>query len=176
MQALQIRGGQRAEPGHGRRGRVFADRFHARILRTPSEVANLRAYMLLQNLAVHHARSGDDRLVETQAHLRVDARPVRPPTHVLLFKMTSLQLPLARRHGWVGKRLLVEAHDRPALSRGKQAQQIRAASALKFASEADMPRNSTRRGCSSTAPTWSWPRGAARLRRPLPHAHPAHAL
>jgi hypothetical protein len=63
MQALQIRAARALNLAQDRRGRVFADRFHARILRTPTEVANVRGYVL-QNLAVHCARSGDDRRVE----------------------------------------------------------------------------------------------------------------
>lgn len=39
----------------GRRGQVVADRYHARILRTPREVRNCLAYVL--NNARHHARA-----------------------------------------------------------------------------------------------------------------------
>jgi hypothetical protein len=42
MQALQIRAARALNQAQDRRDRVFADRFHARILRTPTEVANVR--------------------------------------------------------------------------------------------------------------------------------------
>jgi REP element-mobilizing transposase RayT len=42
----------------GRRGSVFADRYHARVLRTPAEVKNAVAY-LLGNFASHAARRGE---------------------------------------------------------------------------------------------------------------------
>jgi REP element-mobilizing transposase RayT len=41
----------------GRRGKVFADRFHAHVLRTPLEVAHAVAYVL-GNSAVHAVRGG----------------------------------------------------------------------------------------------------------------------
>jgi len=37
----------------GRRGRVLAERFHSRILRTPREVRNALAYVLLNTRAMH---------------------------------------------------------------------------------------------------------------------------
>ena len=52
MQGLQIaaarylNGAVTAERGSARRGRVFADRYHARILETPREVRNALAYVL----------------------------------------------------------------------------------------------------------------------------------
>jgi hypothetical protein len=61
MQALQIRAARALNLAQGRHGRVFADRFAH--LATPTEVANVRGYVL-ENRAVHHARSGDDRRVE----------------------------------------------------------------------------------------------------------------
>ena len=42
----------------GRRGAVFADRYHAHILRTPTEVANALRYVR-GNFAVHAARRGE---------------------------------------------------------------------------------------------------------------------
>ncbi len=50
MQGLQIRLAKGLNKFLGRKGRVFADRFHARILRTPREVRNAIAYVL------HNAR------------------------------------------------------------------------------------------------------------------------
>jgi REP element-mobilizing transposase RayT len=83
MQALQIRAARALNLAQGRRGRVFADRFHARILRTPTEVANVRGYVL-ENLAVHHARSGDDRFVEDKLTSEWMPTCASPPTTWLL--------------------------------------------------------------------------------------------
>jgi putative transposase len=43
----------------GRRGRVLSDRYHARILRTPSEVARVRNY-LRTNARRHYGLLGRD--------------------------------------------------------------------------------------------------------------------
>jgi REP element-mobilizing transposase RayT len=83
MQALQIRAARALNLAQGRRGRVFKDRFHARILRTPTEVANVRGYVL-QNLAVHCARSGDDRRVEDKLTSEWMPACASPPTTWLL--------------------------------------------------------------------------------------------
>jgi hypothetical protein len=83
MQALQIRAARALNLAQDRRGRVFADRFHARILRTPTEVANVRGYVL-QNLAVHCARSGDDRRVEDKLTSEWMTACASPPTTWLL--------------------------------------------------------------------------------------------
>jgi REP element-mobilizing transposase RayT len=83
MQALQIRAARALNLAQGRKGRVFADRFHARILRTPTEVANVRSYVL-ENLAVHHARSGDDRRVEDKLTSEWMPACASPPTTWLL--------------------------------------------------------------------------------------------
>ena len=40
-----------------RTGRVFADRFHAHILKTPTEVGRARRYVL-ENAAIHTERAG----------------------------------------------------------------------------------------------------------------------
>jgi putative transposase len=62
-----------------RNGKVFADRYHARALRTPTEVANALDYVL-HNFAVHAARQGRPlpaRFVDpcTSLELRVTAMP-----------------------------------------------------------------------------------------------------
>jgi len=53
MQGLSIRLARRLNRRLGRRGRLFAERYHARILRTPREVRNVLAYVL--NNARRHA-------------------------------------------------------------------------------------------------------------------------
>ncbi len=46
LQGLEIRMAKALNRAHGRRGRVWADRYHVRILRTPSEVRNCLVYVL----------------------------------------------------------------------------------------------------------------------------------
>jgi REP element-mobilizing transposase RayT len=46
IQGLEIRLARRLNRAHGRTGRVWADRYHARILRTPREVRNCLVYVL----------------------------------------------------------------------------------------------------------------------------------
>ncbi|MBI4509943.1 MAG: hypothetical protein HY698_09965 [Deltaproteobacteria bacterium] len=53
MQGLAIRVAKRLGVARRKRGRVFADRYHARLLRTPREVRHCLAYVL--NNARHHA-------------------------------------------------------------------------------------------------------------------------
>ena len=48
VQGLCVRIARRLNQRLGRRGRVFADRYHARALRTPREVRHALAYVLLQ--------------------------------------------------------------------------------------------------------------------------------
>lgn len=55
IQALCIRIARRLNRKLGRRGRVFAARYHARILKTPAEVRNALAYVLL-NFRRHYAQ------------------------------------------------------------------------------------------------------------------------
>ena len=43
----------------GRRGKVFADRFHAQVLRTPLEVAQARAYVQAAKLDPYSSAGGD---------------------------------------------------------------------------------------------------------------------
>ncbi|HEX9602737.1 MAG TPA: hypothetical protein VF973_03225 [Myxococcales bacterium] len=58
MQGLTIRIAKRLNRVMGRRGAVFADRYHEHVLRSPSEVARALAYVL-GNFAVHARRRGD---------------------------------------------------------------------------------------------------------------------
>ena len=54
MQGLTIRLARRLNALLGRRGKLFAQRYHARPLRTPTEVRNAIRYVLLNGR--HHAR------------------------------------------------------------------------------------------------------------------------
>jgi REP element-mobilizing transposase RayT len=58
MKALSGRIAMRLNQLMGRRGAVFADRYHAHVLRTPAEVRNALAYVL-GNFASHAARRGE---------------------------------------------------------------------------------------------------------------------
>jgi REP element-mobilizing transposase RayT len=57
MQGLSIRLAKGLNRMMGRRGKVFADRYHARVLGTPSEVRNALAYVLLNHRS-HLTRLG----------------------------------------------------------------------------------------------------------------------
>ena len=57
LQSLEIRVAKGLNQMMGRRGPVFADRYHAHILRTPTEVANALRYVR-GNFAVHAQRRG----------------------------------------------------------------------------------------------------------------------
>ena len=61
MQGLTIRMAKALNRSLGRSGKVFRDRYHAHILRTPSEVANARNYVL-DNYAKHHQQTRGWRL------------------------------------------------------------------------------------------------------------------
>jgi putative transposase len=58
MQGLGVRVAKALNRVLGRRGKVFADRYHAHVLRSPREVANAVAYVL-GNALVHAARRGE---------------------------------------------------------------------------------------------------------------------
>lgn len=57
MQGLSVRIAKALNRMMGRRGTVFADRYHAHVLRTPSEVRNALAYVLLNHRS-HMLRIG----------------------------------------------------------------------------------------------------------------------
>ena len=58
MRALGIRLAKRLNAMMGRSGRVFADRYHAHVLRTPAEVRNAVRYVV-GNFASHAVRRGE---------------------------------------------------------------------------------------------------------------------
>jgi hypothetical protein len=58
VQGLCVRMARRINAILERRGRVFADRFHAHVLKTPREVRHARAYVLL-NARRHAAQRGE---------------------------------------------------------------------------------------------------------------------
>jgi len=59
MQGLSVRVAKALNRVMGTRGRVFADHYHARLLRTPTELVNAIAYVL-GNSAHHYGESGSD--------------------------------------------------------------------------------------------------------------------
>ena len=59
MQGLSVRVAKALNRVMVTRGRVFADHYHARLLRTPTELVNAIAYVL-GNSAHHHGESGSD--------------------------------------------------------------------------------------------------------------------
>jgi REP-associated tyrosine transposase len=58
MQGLAVRMARRLNRMMDRRGDVFADRYHAHALRSPTEVARAVAYVL-GNFLIHAARRGE---------------------------------------------------------------------------------------------------------------------
>ena len=79
MQGLCIRMARGLNREAGRKGKVFADRYHERILKTPKHVRNVLVYVL-QN-AKKHARSSAMRALDTFASgLWFDGWRNRPPT------------------------------------------------------------------------------------------------
>jgi REP element-mobilizing transposase RayT len=60
MHALKVRMARRLNGALGRRGPVFSERYHARLLRTPSEVRNVLCYVL-NNRRRHYPRSRQPR-------------------------------------------------------------------------------------------------------------------
>lgn len=60
MQGLAVRLARRINGRLGRRGALFAERYHARILRTPAEVRNALRYVLLN--ARHHAAARGEKM------------------------------------------------------------------------------------------------------------------
>jgi putative transposase len=60
MQGLMVRLARRVNESLGRTGKLFADRYHARPLRTPREVRNVLRYVLLN--ARHHAAERGQKL------------------------------------------------------------------------------------------------------------------
>jgi REP-associated tyrosine transposase len=58
MQGLSVRLAKGLNRMMGRRGKVFADRFHAHVLTTPSETRHALAYVLLNHRS-HLARAGE---------------------------------------------------------------------------------------------------------------------
>ncbi|HKC59089.1 MAG TPA: hypothetical protein VKB92_03310 [Myxococcales bacterium] len=58
LQGLAVRIARRLNRLMGREGKLFADRYHSHVLRTPAEVARAVVYVL-GNLFVHALRRGD---------------------------------------------------------------------------------------------------------------------
>jgi REP element-mobilizing transposase RayT len=67
MQGLSIRIARGLNRALGRKGKVFADRYHVRVLTTPREVRNARAYVMLN--ARRHAAQRGRRLVHREVDI-----------------------------------------------------------------------------------------------------------
>ena len=89
MQGLSIRIARRINAACGRRGKVFVDRYHAVILRSPRQVANARRYVLENHR--HHTRE------HLPAHWRdplsTSRAPLVPPATWLLREGFRLGVP-----------------------------------------------------------------------------------
>jgi len=71
MNGLGVRMARGLNRVMGRRGRVLADRYHARILRTPTEVKRVRHY-LLDNARRHYGVVGPDPFASRVAVIEPD--------------------------------------------------------------------------------------------------------
>lgn len=92
MKGLQVRIARRLNGLHGRRGRVFTHRYHARILRTPREVRNALAYVL-NNARRHQKRERPaDWIDPLSSGGEFDGWSGRAPTRAACF---------ARPHSWL---------------------------------------------------------------------------
>ena len=78
MQGLAIRLARALNSMMARRGRVFADHYHARLLRTPTQLARAITY-LLGNAAHHFGASGDDAFASAALTLPLRARALEAP-------------------------------------------------------------------------------------------------
>jgi REP element-mobilizing transposase RayT len=101
MRALAIRLAMRLNRWWRRRGRVFADRYHARVLRTPREVRHVLAYVLLNGRRHGVARVGIDPCSSGAWFDGWAGLSVRPPaaTAVVAAARTWLLRLGWRRHG-----------------------------------------------------------------------------
>jgi hypothetical protein len=113
MQGLTVRIAKALNRMMGRRGTVFADRYHAHVLRTPAEVRNALAYVLLNHRS-HMLRIGArsdagplDRFSSAASFDGWSDGPGPQPTTV-----TSPPQSWLLRAGWRRRRLL-SADERP---------------------------------------------------------------
>ncbi len=101
MQGLLVRVAKALNRSWGRRGKVFADRYHARILKTPRETRNALVYVL------HNAKKHGARILGVDAHssgLWFDGWLDREPRGSSpIVRATSWLLTAGwRRHGLIG--------------------------------------------------------------------------
>jgi REP element-mobilizing transposase RayT len=82
VQALEIRIARAFNRLSGRHGRVFADRFHSRVLKTPKEVRTCLAYVLLNSN--RHASMANGRLDPCASGRYFDGWKVAPEAPPLL--------------------------------------------------------------------------------------------
>src|SRR3954470_5893846 len=87
MQGLTVRIARAVNRVAGRRGKVFADRYHAHVLRTPPEAANALQYVL-QNF---------------RHHLRPDVAPegIDPCSSAIWIGQASADLPIRPARTWL---------------------------------------------------------------------------
>lgn len=132
MQGLAVRIAKGLNKWWGRKGRVFADRYHSRALATPREVRQALAYVL--NDARKHGWSGEGidpyssgsafdgwSDVHVAAGARVHPPPVHAPRSWLLHTgwrrhgtIDSAEIPAALRAGWARRRRRIAAARRSA--------------------------------------------------------------
>jgi hypothetical protein len=116
MQGLSVRLAKGLNRLMGRHGKVFADRFHAHVLRTPAETRNALAYVLLNHRS-HMARIGEPTAATATDPFSSAAafdgwREVRPKP----MRSTSPPKTWLLRQGW-RKRGVLSLGETPAVQR-----------------------------------------------------------
>lgn len=94
VQGLSVRIARALNRAWGRRGRVFADRYHSRALHTPREVRNALAYVL-NNAHKHAARSNGIDPYSSGAMFDGWREPV------LRARTSTTALPVVRARSWL---------------------------------------------------------------------------
>ncbi len=98
LKGLEVRLARALNRMMGRTGRVFADRYHAHILKTPRETARALRYVLM-NFA-HHARTWGERISATFIDPFSSVRYLASPTEG--FAPVTGPLTWLLRFGWQG--------------------------------------------------------------------------
>jgi REP element-mobilizing transposase RayT len=160
MNGLTIRLARRINKLLGRRGRLFAARYHARVLRTPREVKNVLRYVLLN--ARHHAAERGRRLARgwvdpcSSAPWFEGWREPSPSRAPWLLALRRLARPTAAARSWlldVGWRRhgLLVVDDAPGPAPSVVAEEGPPARGRRRDARTSRPRARVRRGAAGTS-------------------------
>ena len=115
MKGLQVRLARALNKLWGRKGRVFADRYHGHVLKTPLEVLHALVYVL-HNAKKHRVRLAKP--IDEYSSIRtLDGlvEDVEPATPIILAAVAKARTWLLRL-GWRLRHGLLSIHDRPQLA------------------------------------------------------------